>query len=224
MPAPAVLRLALLPLLVAPVANATVGSGGVVHEYLGARPTSSKKKRLQIVNAIFSQGVAGFDPTKEPWTTVRAPHAQTKTKKKRQHVFLYDIESSRTPGKYTRVRVEYADRHAAGHNALFGPVRKATSKLVDTNRKVRVGDGGLGWMVGAGHHLSYAGLIELYKPKGACRLCTHTVAKHVHMPLETCTPVAFQNVCLVACFLPRLSVHMLPCACCTTLLTLGANG
>ena len=43
--------------------------------------------------------------------------------------------------------------------------RKATAKITGMNAAVREADRGIGFMVGAGKHLSYAGLIEAFKPK-----------------------------------------------------------
>ena len=159
-------RLVLLAAAVVQHANATVGARGDVHARAEARtPVTSRRKRLQHANAIYSASVPGFEPLQQPWTTVRAPHKQLRPGEHgpRQHVFEFDIESSRNPGTFTRVHVQYLQRGAKA-------CRSAARRLTETNRAVRVDDGGCGWMVGAGHHLSYAGLIEYFKPKaaGAC--------------------------------------------------------
>ena len=46
-------------------------------------------------------------------------------------------------------------------------VALSAGRLTEVNRTVRADDGGVGWMVGAGHHFSYAGLIEFFKSKTA---------------------------------------------------------
>ena len=153
-----VARLVLLAAAAVPQANATVGAGGAVMARSEPRaPAVSRRKRRQLVGAIYSQAVPGFDPLAAPWTTVRCPNKQLQpgAAGPKQHVFQFDVESSVTAGKFTRVHVEYGVRAKAARTAAW--------HLTNTNRAVRVDDGGLGWMVGAGHHQSYAGLIEFFK-------------------------------------------------------------
>lgn len=163
-----VLRLSLL--AVALSANARARSSGELRPIIGKPPCPSsrlRKKRHQVVNAIFASGVVGFDPVFDPrWTCVRAPRSQDCPKKTRKYVWEYNIESSLHPGTYSRVRVQYSDREdRAQAKQLFKPIRDAAWNLTECNRHVRVNDGGVGWMVGAGHHLSYAGFIEFFKPE-----------------------------------------------------------
>ena len=149
-------RLLLPAAAVAPQANATVAAGGaVIPRSQPLETPKSQRKRRQLVGAIFTQAVPGFDPLSDPWTTVRCPRNQPGEAGPKQSVFDFDIESSVNPGKFTRVHVEYGVRAKAARTAAW--------LLTETNRAVRVDDCGLGWMVGAGHHQSYAGLIEYFK-------------------------------------------------------------
>jgi hypothetical protein len=155
-------KLLLLAAAVTPTANATVAADGTtLRPRVATAAVPSRKKRRQIVGTIFSEAVPGFDPTSAPWTTIRAPRNQHRTAKHRRgSSFDVEIESSLHPGTFCKVHVEYGCKKTKA-------VRTASINLVETNRAVRADDGGLGWMVGAGHHLSYAGLIEYFKPKGA---------------------------------------------------------
>lgn len=160
----AAIRLGLLPAAALPAANAVVDASGVLRARPEVVKAVSRRKRHQVVGAIFSEAVAGFDPTSTPWTTVRAVPRTHRNSNQVQRVFDFEVESSLHPGTFSSVHVEYLVNDAKA-------CRTAARKLTQTNRAVRVDDEGLGWMVGAGHHLSYAGLIENFKAAktmGAC--------------------------------------------------------
>ena len=140
-------------------------------EHLPLTPERAKQagqnagRRQQSPGCIYSANVPGFNPQR--WAHVwRAPRNQAPGKVTK-YTFEAEVESSIHPGRFSRVWAQYADPSAAGNKGLFSPVRKAASRLVDLNRAVRVDDGGDGFMVGAGTHFSYKGLIEPFKPKSA---------------------------------------------------------
>ena len=135
-----------------PNAKQTV-SGSIVPIASGGAVPSKRGRRGQMKNALYSTAVSGFDWGK--WTTWQHPRKDGDARERSARV-----ESSKSPGHYTKLLVLFPDVKDVGEKKHRANVRKCTQLLVNTHRSVRHADGSVGKMVGAGEHASYNGLVE----------------------------------------------------------------